>query len=314
MAEALPKVPLLKVDGLQAWYGESHILHGVGFEIGRGELVTLLGRNGAGKTTAIRLLLGLIPRDGGSIAVLGRDPQQEPLDVRESVGFLAEDQQMFGWMTVAELLGFIAPFYALWDGDLANRYVKEFDLPRHQRIKNLSKGQNVRLGLVLALAHRPELVILDDPALGLDPVMRKQFNNDLIAHLQGEGTTVLYSSHLLYEVEPIADMVAILHEGVILKQAATESLRHDVKQLVLSAEDYGQQQESLTCLDIRRQRAEVAVTVENAKATIERLAGEGISVRVIDLNLDDIFAAYVAGNREPAGGSGAAASPVAVSM
>ena len=103
-------------------------------------------------------------------------------------------------------------------------------MPRDQRVQHLSKGQNVRLGLVLALAHRPELVILDDPALGLDPIMRKEFNRDLIAHLQGEGTTVLYSSHLLYEVEPIADTVAILHEGRIIKQAATESLRHDVKQ------------------------------------------------------------------------------------
>jgi ABC-type multidrug transport system ATPase subunit len=293
----------LELRGVHTHYETSHILFDVSLEVNQGESVCLLGRNGAGKTTAIRMLLGLIPRDAGAVSVLGRDPQREPIDVRQSVGFLAEDQQMFGWMSVAELLAFMAPFYPTWDRELANRYVKDFDLPPNQRIKHLSKGQNVRLGLVLALAHRPELVILDDPALGLDPIMRKEFNRDLISHLQGEGTTVLYSSHLLYEVEPIADEVAILHEGVILKQAATEALRHDVKQIVVSAEEFAEHQDLLTALDVRRERAEVAITVENAAATIERLTAEGVSLRVIDLNLDDIFAAYVAGRREPAAGA-----------
>jgi ABC-2 type transport system ATP-binding protein len=287
--------PAIRLHNLRKSFGNQQVLRGMNLTVERGQIFALLGRNGAGKTTAIRLLMGLIWRDGGSIAVLGRDPQQEPLTLRAAVGFLAEDQQMFGWMTIAELLGFMAPFYPTWDQALADRYVKEFDLPRGQQIKHLSKGQNVRLGLLLALAHRPELVILDDPALGLDPIMRKEFNRDLIAHLQGEGATVLYSSHLLYEVEPIADAVAILHEGQIIKQAATESLRHDVKQLVLSAEDYSEHLSGIACLDVRRQRGEVAVTVENAPAAIDRLAAHGVTHRVIDLNLDDIFAAYVTG-------------------
>src|SRR3954471_287314 len=256
--------PAIQLLNVRKSFGGNAVLRGVNLAIERGQIFALLGRNGAGKTTAIRLLLGLLNRNGGSIAVLGRDPQQEPLPVRASVGFLAEDQQMFGWMTIAELLGFMAPFYPTWDRSLADRFVKEFELPRGQRIKNLSKGQNVRLGLVLALAHRPELVILDDPALGLDPIMRKEFNRDLIAHLQGEGTAVLYSSHLLYEVEPIADAVAILHDGLIIKQAATEALRSDVKQLVFTAEDYAEQASTLKLLDVVHQRGEVAVTIENA--------------------------------------------------
>jgi len=304
--------PVIWLHNVRKSFGKQQVLRGMNLTVERGQIFALLGRNGAGKTTAIRLLMGLIQRDGGSIAVLGSDPQQEPLQVRAAVGFLAEDQQMFGWMTIAELLGFMAPFYPTWDRALADRYVKEFDLPRGQRVKHLSKGQNVRLGLVLALAHRPELVILDDPALGLDPIMRKEFNRDLIAHLQGEGATVLYSSHLLYEVEPIADTVAILHEGVIIKQAATESLRSDVKQFVLSAEDYAEHRELLAAIDVQRQRAEVAATVENAPATLDRLAAEGIRPRVIDLNLDDIFAAYVAGHTDaPAGAR--ALGPVSVS-
>src|SRR5438045_6808927 len=175
----------------------------------------------------------------------------------------------------------MAPFYRHWDRALVERYVRQFELPTTTQIKHLSKGHNVRLGLILALAHRPELVILDDPALGLDPIMRKEFNRDLIAHLQGEGTTVLYSSHLLYEVEPIADCVAILHEGVIIKQAATESLRHDVKQIVLSAEDYAEHSAALAPLDVQQQRGEVAVPVENVTAKNERIDHEGVLSRVL---------------------------------
>jgi len=173
----------------------------------------------------------------------------------------------------------------------------------------------VRLGLILALAHRPELVILDDPALGLDPIMRKEFNRDLITHLQGEGTTLLYSSHLLYEVEPIADSVAILDRGAIVKQAATESLRHEVKQLVLSAEDFAEHRNWLKRLDVRRQRAEVAVTVENAPLAIEQLRTAGAIVRVIELNLDDIFAAYVIGKPDDASDADDSSprSPLAIS-
>ncbi len=180
--------------------------------------------------------------------------RREPLELRRRVGYLAEDQTMYGWMTVDEILRFVAPFYPTWDHDLALRYVRDFELPIGTKIKHLSKGQNVRLGLVLALAHRPELVILDDPALGLDPIMRKQFNRDLITHLQGEGRTVFYSSHLLYEVEPVADEVAILDQGRIVRQADTETLRRDVKQLILGREAFVANRKHLSVLDARNGR------------------------------------------------------------
>jgi ABC-2 type transport system ATP-binding protein len=303
--------PAIQLLNVQKSFGSQLVLKGVNLTVERGQIFALLGRNGAGKTTTIRMLLGLLARDGGSISVVGRDPQQEPIGVRAAVGFLAEDQQMFGWMSIGEILKFLAPFYPTWDSALAERFVREFELPPKQKIKHLSKGQNVRLGLALALAHRPELVILDDPALGLDPIMRKEFNRDLISHLQSEGATVLYSSHLLYEVEPIADAVAILHRGVIIKQAATEALRRDVKQIVLSAEDYATHSGEFQAIDVCQQRGEVAVTIENAPAAVERLAVAGIRHRVIDLNLDDIFAAYVIGKSETPPRA-EIASPVAV--
>ena len=213
---------------------------------------------------------------------------------------------MYGWMRVEEIVRFVAPFYPTWDHDLALKYLRDFELPLRTRIKHLSKGQNVRLGLVLALAHRPELVILDDPALGLDPIMRKQFNRDLITHLQGEGRTVFYSSHLLYEVEPVADEVAILDEGRIVRQADTETLRRDVKQIMLSREAFAalrRESGDARRADRRRPHGGHGRT---GRTRHDAAGREGVEYRVVDLNLDEIFEAYVAGRRGDCDGAQAA--------
>lgn len=292
--------PAIELQGVYKSFRSTHVLRGLTMQVARGRTFAFLGRNAAGKTTLIRMLLGLLKRDDGAMRVLGLDPQRDPLELRRRVGYLAEDQTMYGWMRVEEIVRFVAPFYPTWDHDLALRYLRDFELPLRTRIKHLSKGQNVRLGLVLALAHRPELVILDDPALGLDPIMRKQFNRDLITHLQCEGRTVFYSSHLLYEVEPVADEVAILHEGRIVRQAETETLRRDVKQIILSAEAVVAVHRDLTILDERADGDRVAITVENTELALLLLSREGIEHRVVNLNLDEIFEAYVAGRRADA--------------
>jgi ABC-2 type transport system ATP-binding protein len=278
-------------------FRRKEVLCGTTLQVEKGKTFAFLGRNGEGKTTAIGLMMGLLKRDSGEIRVLNLDPASHPVEVRRRVGYLAEDQTMYGWMRCEEILRFMAPFYPTWDHQLALRYAKDFEVPLATRIKHLSKGQNVRLGLVLALAHRPELVILDDPALGLDPIMRKQFNRDLITHLQGEGRTVFYSSHLLYEVEPVADEVAILDHGVIVRHAETEDLRRDVKQISLSREAAGMLAHQAKILDQRPDGPDLALVVEEAEAIVAALEQEGVEHRVIDLNLDEIFEAYVAGKR-----------------
>ena len=284
----------IHIQAVYKSFRRNQVLRGMTLQVQPGRTFAFLGRNGAGKTTAIRMLLGLLNRDDGAIRVLGLDPAKEPLEVRARVGYLAEDQTMYGWMRAAEILRFVAPFYPTWDHDLALKYARDFDVPLQTKIKHLSKGQNVRLGLVLALAHRPELVILDDPALGLDPIMRKQFHRDLITHLQGEGRTVFYSSHLLYEVEPVADEVAILDQGQIIRQSETEALRRDVKQIMLD-QDATAMIDADRILDRRSSGGQFAVTVDGAEAVVRRLEREGVELRVVDLNLDEIFEAYVTG-------------------
>jgi ABC-2 type transport system ATP-binding protein len=290
--------PAIELQDVSKSFRANDVLRGVTLRVEPGHTFAFLGRNAAGKTTTIRMLLGLLKRDGGTIRVLGLDPETEPLEVRRRVGYLAEDQTMYGWMRVEEILRFVAPFYPTWDHELALQYARQFELPLTTRIKHLSKGQNVRLGLLLALAHRPELVVLDDPSVGLDPIMRKQFNRDLITHLQGEGRTVFYSSHLLYEVEPVADDVAILDGGRIVRQADTDSLRRDVKQLILGRKTLSAMRGRLHILDQQVDGDHVAVTVDGAEAVCRALGAEGTHHRVVDLNLDEIFEAYVAGNRD----------------
>lgn len=279
-------------------FRKQEVLRGTTLRVEKGKTFAFLGRNGAGKTTTIGLLMGLLKRDSGYISVLDIDPAINSIEVRRRVGYLAEDQTMYGWMRCADILSFMAPFYPTWDHQLALRYAADFEVPLQTRIKHLSKGQNVRLGLVLALAHRPELVILDDPALGLDPIMRKQFNRDLITHLQGEGRTVFYSSHLLYEVEPVADEVAILDHGRIVRHADTEELRRDVKQIILSRDAASLLAPQARILDQRPDGSDLAMVVEEAESIIAALEQEGVEHRVVDLNLDEIFEAYVAGKRD----------------
>ena len=192
------------------------------FEVAKGETFAFLGRNGAGKTTTIRIMLGLLEPDAGVVSVAGCDPAVSSIELRRQVGYLAEDQTMYGWMSPVELCRFLKPFYPTWDDRLAEKLLDGFELPRHTRIRYLSKGESVMLGLAVALAHQPSIAILDDPALGLDPIARKQFSRDLVEHLQTAGCTVVYSSHLLSEVEAVADTIAILDRGHIVRRSATD--------------------------------------------------------------------------------------------
>lgn len=287
--------PAIRVELLAKSFGSQKVLENVSLSIPAGQTFALLGRNGVGKTTLIRILLGLIPPDSGACRLAGLDPAVDPLTVRRKVGYLAEDQTMYGWMTPIELCRFLAPFYPTWDNQLARDSLDRFAIPSHGRIGKLSKGQTVKLGLAVALAHRPAIVVLDDPAMGLDPISRKEFNRDLVEHLQTSGCTVLYSSHLLYEVEAVADAVAILDRGTIVRTGATDRLRDDIKQIVIPFEAVAGTPRPAGLLDARRHDDRLAITIDQAPLYIEQLSADGIDHEVIELGLDEIFEAYVIG-------------------
>ena len=285
----------VSVQHLSKTFGTHAVLQDVSFEVPAGQTFALLGRNGAGKTTTIRALLGLLPPDGGQIRIAGCDPARDPLELRRRVGYLAEDQSMYGWMTPVELCRFLAPFYPRWNAALANQYLDRFELPRQVRIERLSKGQSVKLGLAVALAHEPQVAILDDPALGLDPISRKEFYRDLVEHLQAEGRTVIYSSHLLAEVEAVADAVAILDRGRIVRHGATETLRSEVQRLILPVDVARRRPPPAGLLDVRRQGNQLEVVIDGMKPFIDELTAAGLSPVTSTMTLDDIFEAFVIG-------------------
>jgi ABC-2 type transport system ATP-binding protein len=240
-------------------------------------------------------MLGLLEADAGTVRIAGRDPLASPVELRRHVGYLAEDQAMYGWMTPVELYRFLKPFYPTWDDALADKLLDGFELARHARIGTLSKGQTVKLGLAVALAHQPDVTIFDDPALGLDPIARKQFNRDLVEHLQSAGRTVIYSSHLLDEVEAVADTVAILDRGVIVRQSATEAIRHEVQQVSFSADAVRAMFQPAKLLDVREHEGRVIAIVDGASAFVEHLRSASIPCEVELLSLDEIFEAFVIG-------------------
>jgi len=290
--------PIIEMRGITKSFGKKAVLRGVDLSVPPGQTFAFLGRNGAGKTTTIRMLLGLLHPDSGTVRVLGLDPKTSALEIRRRVGYVAEDQSMFGWMRVRELLSFIAPFYPTWDAAWAKELSDRFELPLKTRVKHLSKGQGARVALLLALAHRPRLVILDDPTLGLDPIMRKEFLRDLVTHLQGENVSVFFSSHLLYEIEPVADSVVILDHGRVVRQAATDDLRAAVKRLVAPIEAAEVLRKLPGVLDFSRNGRQVTVVTETIEPARAALRAAGVSAQEFDLNLDEIFEAYVIGRKE----------------
>jgi ABC-2 type transport system ATP-binding protein len=287
--------PVIELRGVRKSFRRKEVLRGVDLSVPPGQTFAFLGRNGAGKTTTIRMLLGLLRPDAGQVRVLGLDPQRDALEIRRRVGYLAEDPVLFGWMRVGQLLSFTRPFYPTWDQTWAGELADRFELPMETRIKYLSKGQSVRVALLLALAHRPELVILDDPTLGLDPIMRKEFLRDLVTYLQGERVSVFFSSHLLYEIEPVADWVVILDRGRVVIQAPTEQLRADVKRLIAPLDAEPALRDLPGLLDVSVRGRQVAAVVSDIAAARTALVACPLPVQEMDLNLDEIFEAYVIG-------------------
>lgn len=209
------KNQVITCSSLTKKYGRKSVLNGVDLAVPAGEIFALLGTNGTGKTTLIRTMLGLIPRSGGQISILGEDPWQSGHRLRTRVGYVSEEQGLYEWMTVRQLIDFCKGLYQRWNQPLVNEYLQRFGLSTTIKIKTMSKGQKVRLALILALAFDPELLILDEPMSGLDPLAQHEFLQIIQNDATQNGKTIFFSTHNLPDVEAIATYVAILNEGIV---------------------------------------------------------------------------------------------------
>ena len=216
---------VIHISQLTRRFGGKTALDSVSLSLPRGAVYGLVGANGAGKTTLIKHILGLLRAETGSVRVFAIDPVADPVAVLSRIGYLSEENDLPGWMRVDELIRYSRAFYPDWDDAYAKELRRSFALDPAAKIRTLSKGQKARAGLLVALAHRPELLLLDEPSSGLDPIVRRDILGAVIRTIADEGRTVLFSSHLLEEVEEVADHVTMISEGRIALSAPLDEIR-----------------------------------------------------------------------------------------
>jgi ABC-2 type transport system ATP-binding protein len=221
----------VETENLHRSFGDFIAVRSVSLNVPRGSVFGLLGANGAGKSTMLKMLMGHLKPTSGTIRILGRQLDRDLIEIRKRVGYVAEHHYLYEWMTVEEAISFTRAFHATWDDQKSAALLKRFKLPAKKRVKELSRGNRARLGLTLALSFSPELIILDEPTTGLDPIVRRDFVEHILAEIGKEGRTVLFSSHIVEEVERVADYVGILHDGKLLVTARISALKESVRKI-----------------------------------------------------------------------------------
>lgn len=287
------------VRGLSRHFGPNAALADVTFTIPRGSVLGLVGENGAGKTTLIKHLLGMLRAQTGSVRVFERDPVVDPVGVLSRVGYLSERRDLPGWMRVDEYLRYTQAFYPNWDTRYAAELLQQFQLDRRQKIATQSQGQQARTGLLAALAYRPELLILDEPSSGLDPVVRRDILEAIIRVVAEEGRTVLFSSHLLEEVERVADYIVMLQRGRVVLNGRTEVVRQNhISAVLVFAEPRTAAPILAGAHAVAGGGSEWEVVFGGSRLELEHMASK-LGARVISQrtpSLDEILVARVRGN------------------
>jgi ABC-2 type transport system ATP-binding protein len=224
---------ILQVKNLYKSFGRNQVLSDFNMSLKKRKVYGLLGKNGEGKTTLIRIIMGIIPGDRGTILFKGNEIKFNQPSYKKEVGYIPEESVFFGWMTIKELMAFNSSFYPKWNAQKAREFLDRFELDEKFRIKNLSRGMKLKLGLIVALAAEPELLILDDPTSGMDVPTRRDFLKGLIREILEEGTSILFSSHLVHELEGIIDHLGILHDGKLILEDNFEQVKNNAKKVHL---------------------------------------------------------------------------------
>lgn len=224
---------VVEITNLTRQFDEQLALDDVSIKVTSGQVFGIVGENGAGKTTLIKHMLGQYKAQQGSVKIFNDDPVASPEQVLAKIGYLSEEPELPAWMTVKEILNYTAAFYPTWDNAYAEQLIKAFSLNLDKRVRDLSKGQKARVGLVLAQAHKPELLLLDEPSSGLDPNVRRDILSAVIKTVSDEGRTVILSSHLLEEVERVCDHLMMLDKGRVLLFDSMEKILNSHHRIIV---------------------------------------------------------------------------------
>ena len=293
----------IQVKDLVVNYGRKRAVDGLSMTVPRGSVYGFLGPNGAGKTSTIKTLMGFRKPNGGGAKVLEYDVVDESLEVRARVGFASEVNSLYEGMTVPRICRLCRDLSREWDQNLVDRYIGVFGLPANAKIRKLSKGQKAQLQLCLALGSNPELLILDEPTSGLDPVARRAFLKVLVGEVAAEGRTVFFSTHLLSDIEAVADTVGIIKGGKLLVSGDLDEMRvsHRIFRIVYAGTPPEEEVRSLRTLtdvkQVEREGRGIKLRVRGDVETVERglrdRRHEIIDVDSTGMTLEDIFVSYV---------------------
>ena len=285
---------------LTKYYDRKCVVNSVDLRVAQGSVYGLLGRNGTGKSTIIKMLLGMVHADSGRAEVFGEEVDRLRPQTRARIAYLAEGHPLYRWMTVADAVRFTRSFYPTFNDELLKQILDHFELPRRAKIRRLSNGQRAQLSLALAVAPDPELLILDDPTLGLDTVVRRDFLESLIQIIQRKGRTILFSSHILGDVERVADRIGILVDGILRVDCPTEQFKESIRKVVLEFD--GQPPEFPGCHGLVSNRqigTKIELVLVGFNGEHQRLAESLLprSLQIMELNLEDAFIEYTRGPR-----------------
>lgn len=294
--------PVFSLSNVSKTYRRQKALDDVSLESGPGKVIALLGENGAGKSTALKILLGMVNPDAGEARVFGLNSRTEGQEIRKRVGYVPERITLYDWMTIAEIGWFSAGFYP--DGYMRQyqELIQQFELPEDRKIKALSKGMRAKVSLSLALAHQPELLILDEPTSGLDAMVRREFLESMV-DIAAEGRTVLLSSHQINEVERVADEVAILRHGKLVLLEKLEDLKKETREMTVTLRNGSPNYPEVPGSVIRRERIErqwrlLVRGLDESRMETFRSGPNVQSVELRPANLEEIFVGYMRSDNE----------------
>jgi len=283
--------PAIAVQGLSKKYDRRMVVDDLRFEVPTGSVCGFLGRNAAGKSTTIRMLMNLLDPTAGKALLLGLDCRKEHQALMQRVGYVAESPVLYDWMKVREIVRFTASFYAKWNQSSVHSLLQRFGIDAEQKVKNLSRGTYAQLALVLAMGHDPQLLILDEPATGLDVVVRRDFLESIIQLIQQEGRTVLFSSHLVHEVERVADQIVMIEGGRLLIAMGIDDLKRGIVRLVVRGKSANTLVGLPGILRSSTDGGDLVLTVQDRDGRTRKAIQESGNdvVEVIGLSLEEIF-------------------------
>ena len=293
----------IELENLEVKYGEHLAVTGLSLIVPAGAIFGFLGPNGAGKTTTIKTLLGLRKPDGGSARVLGYDVVMQSLEVRARVGYVSEINSLYDFLTIPQHCAFCRSVSRQWNQGMVDRYVGLFGLPTNRKVGKFSKGMKSQLALSLLMGSNPDLLILDEPTAGLDPVARHEFLNQLVTEIAAQGKTIFFSSHMLSEVEGVADWVGMIRDGKLMVCDELDHLKQTQKVLKLTYVELPQAAEVTALrslpgvMGLEQEGRSVRVLTNGdvvaLSQTIQARPHALCDVDIVDLDLEDLFLIYM---------------------